>query len=539
MKTNVMDNQRASIDGFSVRRRTPQQQGLQKNPGIRPAIPHQYLRPNVERQQVAEPTRAPEILPRPQEAVAAGGLRRAEIDESLSAVDEAPVPQRKRKKYTSPYRRKSRKKMIALIILGLLVLGVGYFVVKTLLVGGRVFSGNLFDLLGTGTALKQDENGYSNILVFGTSEDDPGHSGAALTDSIMVISVNQEKKKAFMLSLPRDLWVDYGQACMAGYSGKINALYACGVDDGDETKGAELLKDKVGEVLGLDVQYYTKVNYSVVRDLTTAMGGVTVTIESSDPRGIYDSNMGRLLRLPNGPVTLQGEQALAFVRARGEGYGSYGFDGSNFAREKNQQKLILALRDKALSAGTLANPVAVTGMLDALGNNIRTDFTTAEVKTLTKLAEEIKENDIISLTLNDKARPLVTTGAYGGASIVRPVAGLSDYSQIQRYVRSKLVGSSAVGEEATIEILNGSSQIGVAKKKQLELEAAGLTDISIGDTDYDAPAPLRWYDTTGGGKPKTQAKLASTLGSQPTASKLPTGVQSDADFVIILGDGAN
>ena len=79
----------------------------------------------------------------------------------------------------------------------------------------------------------------------------------------------------------------------------------------------------------------------------------------------------------------------------------------------------------------------------------------------------------------------------------------------------------------------------MAKKKQLDLKAAGLTDIAIGDTYYDAPAPLRWYDTTGGGKPKTQAKLASTLGSQPTASKLPTGVQSDADFVIILGDGAN
>lgn len=527
-----MDN-RQSIDGFSVRRRTPQPAGVAKDSGIRPAIPHEYLRPSVERQQAVS-TAAPEILPEPQEAAAAGGLRRSEIDESLTAVDDAPQP--KKSKYVSPYRKKSRRKLIVLIVVGLIVLGAGYFIAKAVLAGGRVFSGNLFDLLGTGTPLKQDENGYSNVLVFGTSEDDPGHGGAALTDSIMVISINQEEKKAFMISLPRDLWVDYGEACPAGYSGKINALYSCGLDDGDEAKGVKLLKDKVGEVLGLEVQYYTKVNYSVVRDVTTALGGVTVTIESSDPRGIYDSNMGSLLKLPNGPATLQGEQALAFVRARGEGYGSYGFDGSNFAREKNQQKMIMGIRDKALNAGTLANPVAVSGMIDALGDNIRTDFSAAEIKTLATLGEDIASSSVVSLTLNDKTTPLVTTGSYSGVSIVRPVVGLTDYSDIQQYMRTKLSPTESDSEAASIEVLNASSQMGVAKKKQTELTVAGLSNIAVGDTAYAAPAALIWYDTTGGAKPKTLAKLTETLGKKPAGSALPAEVESDADFVILLGD---
>lgn len=527
-----MKHTNQSIDGFTVRRRTPQSEGVSKDAGVRPAIPHQYLRPNVERQQ-AVASAAPEILPRPQEA-ARGGLRRSEIDASLRAVDQTPT--KKKNKYASPYRKRSRRKMITLIIVSLLVLGVGYFIVKALLAGGRVFSGNLFDLLGGGTSLKQDTNGYSNILVFGTSEDDPGHSGAALTDSIMVISVNQEKKKAFMLSIPRDLWVDYGRACAAGYSGKINALYSCGVDEGDEAKGTELLKEKVGDVLGLDIQYSAKVNYSVVRDMTTALGGVTVTIESSDPRGIYDYNTK--IKLPNGPATLQGEQALAFVRARGDG-GGYGFDGSNFAREKNQQKMIMAIRDKAMSAGTLTNPIAVNGLLDALGNNIRTDFSAAEIKTLTVLAQDIPSSAVVSLSLNEKEKPLVTTGSVGAASIVRPVAGLTDYSAIQRYVRAKLGGeSTAASEEVTIAVLNASGQVGVAKKKQAELETAGFSDVTIGDTAYRSPYAIIWYDLTAGSKPKSLEKLSNALGKKPASAKLPTGVQSDADFVILVGDGA-
>jgi LCP family protein required for cell wall assembly len=391
-----------------------------------------------------------------------------------------------------------------------------------------------------GQALKEDKYGRTNILVFGTSEDDAGHSGAALTDSMMVISLDQDKKVASMVSMPRDLWVKYDTDCEFGYEGKINVVYECaGAVDGDLNNidvatGAQALQNKIGEVFGMDVQYYVKVNYSVVRDVTTALDGVTVNVEAAgDSEGIYDSNTK--LKLPNGPATLKGEEALAFVRARGEGAGSYGLNG-NFSREVNQQKMVVAIRDKALSAGTLSNPVAVDGLINSLGNNIRTNFVAAEIKTLVNLAKDIPSDGIKSISLVATDNPMVTTGPYKGQSIVRPIAGVMDYSEIQAYIREQIDGGSVASEKATIEVLNGSQTVGAAATKQTELSQAGFLNISIGDSSYTPDSSLVWYDRSEGKKPKTTEQLAATLGKASAGSELPSGVQSDADFVIILGN---
>ena len=173
--------------------------------------------------------------------------------------------QAKDKKAAPIKRRRFRfnKKIAIWLAVILLVVGVGYFITRLVLSAGRVFSGNIFDLLGSNVALKEDENGRTNILIFGTSDDDPGHDGADLTDSIMVLSLDQDKKTAAMVSMPRDMWVDYGQACVSGYSGKINVVYMCGAGNGDEAAGAAKLQAVVGEVFGLNLQYYVKVNYTV------------------------------------------------------------------------------------------------------------------------------------------------------------------------------------------------------------------------------------------------------------------------------------
>ncbi len=522
-------NNQQNIDGFTVRRR--KSGGDLVNRGVikRPQNIEQFIVPRSERV-ATDLASVMEVSPEP-ETRGAVGLKRADIDEALNSVDVA-VP-KKIKKHR--FRKISKKKLIPAIILLLLVVGVGYFVTKFVLTTGRMFSGNVFDVFGSGVELKEDENGRTNILVFGTSEDDPGHNGADLTDSIMILSIDQEKKQAAMVSMPRDMWVDYGEACISGYSGKINVVYMCGAENGDEARGSTKLKDKVGEVFGLDVQYYAHVNYTVVREVVNALGGVTVNIESDDPRGIYDGNMGDLLRLPNGPANLSGEQALALARARGEG-GGYGLASSNFDREENQQKLLIAIRDKALSGGVLANPIAVNGIIDALGNNLHTNFSAGEVKTLMQLAKDIQESSVVHISLVDEAEPMVTTGSYSGQSIVKPVDGIGVYAGIQNYIKKRLIGGEIVTENATIEVLNASTRIGIAKIKSDELAAAGLVNVSTGDTSYASQTKLTWYDLTGGNKPKTSAKLVSTLDSQSAGKVLPTGVQSDADFVIILGD---
>ncbi len=552
-----MNNRRQaqSIDGFTLHRKdTPAASGSKKL-GTGPlAVPSHFLRANnaasaPQPQHAGRPqpegrtiSRADELPEPVVDDAEMPMLSRSEIDQSLEQIDETTSkPKRARRRLNI-----TKKKVIILFIVIVLLTG-GYFAFKLLNTSNKLFSGNIFDLFGAGAVLKADQDGRTNILVFGTSEDDPGHAGADLTDSIMIVSLDQEKKNAIMVSVPRDLWVKYGEACLSGFEGRINVVYECGAANGTEADGAKKLMDVVGEHFGLDIQYYAHVNYTVVRDTVNAVGGVDVTINSSDPRGILDRNFDWACRFecyyvkwPNGPAHLNGDQALALARARNAA-GGYGLSGGNFDREQYQQKILVALKNKAASAGTLANPVAISNLLDALGKNVRTSFSAAEVKTLATLANKMPSSSIKSVSLVEPTKAVLTTGNVNGQSIVQPVAGTYDFSEVQSYIRSKIPKENGeVSESPRVEVLNGSDMGGLAGKKAAELEQAGLTNVTTGDTPTSAAyGDFVWYDLSEGKAPKTLSKLKTVLGKESAGSVLPTGVQSDADFVIIVGNGVN
>lgn len=531
-----------SIDGFVDRSTSV---GSLNDHKKRSAVPEQFLKRRDERvRTVLNPVanNTHQTLPKPVAPDEQPVAVRDEISQSLRAID-SDTDSKKR-----PRRRLRVSKRVIVVLLTVIILLFGaYFGFKVLATSSRLFSGSIFDLLGAGTSLRVDQYGRSNILVFGTSEDDPGHSGANLTDSIMIISVDQKAKNAYMISVPRDLWVKYGEACLSGYEGKINVAYECGSDGGtNETGGAKKLMNVVGETFDIDLQYYAHVNYSVVRDTVNAVGGVTVDIDSDDPRGVLDRNFDwacnyqcHYVKWPNGPASLDGDQALALARARNAS-GGYGLGGGNFDREQYQQKIIVALKDKAASAGTLANPVKISGILDALGDNVRTNFSAAEVKTLMTLAGATPSADIKRVSLVETGKAVLTTGSISGQSAVRPVAGVYDFTKVRQYIRSIIDKDTSTTEEPSIEVLNGSDFGGLASKKAAELQAAGFSDVSTGDTTTsDAYGVYVWYDLSGGSMPSALGKLKSILGSNPAGTTLPGGVQSDADFVIILGNGAN
>ncbi|MGB3946212.1 MAG: LCP family protein, partial [Candidatus Saccharimonadales bacterium] len=501
-----MRKQNSSLDGFVPRRGPTIGGGASRDLGR----PTPEVRANVGR---ASRPITRDMPTRP------AGVRRSEIDESLARIhDDEQAPPRKRgffgrrsrgKRVHSP--RKKIIKRVAIILIVLLV-GLGLFVgIKALIASGNVLQGNVFDIFQS-RPLKMDENGRSNVLVFGTSEDDPGHEAAYLTDSIMVISIDQNKKDAYMMSVPRDLIVDYGEACFAGYQGKINALYGCYSDEGDPDKekdGAKALKDKVGDILGLDVQYYAHVNYTVVRDTVKALGSIDVTIESTDPRGIMDSNFdwkckagnarasratilkncppsGHFIDFPNGKVTLDPERALYLAQARGASAPTYGLERSNFDREVNQQKIVKAIREKAVSAGTLTDVGKVTGLIDALGNNLRTDFATAEVRTLMQLGQDIPSDAIQSLSLVKEGEELVAPGMGG----VIPTAGTFEYAAIQAFVDKNMSSDPVAREAASIVVMNGTGVAGVALTESGRLTEAGYT------VSNATNAPTNDYKTT-------------------------------------------
>lgn len=487
----------------------------------------------------------------------AASISRSEIDSSLEGIDTAPEGKKHRRR--SPEERAKRRKIIKRVLLLLFLIAIaigGYVGVKALLASGNVFKGNVFDLIQH-TPLKMDANGRTNVLVLGTSEDDPGHEGANLTDSMMILSVDQNKKDAYMMSIPRDMLVKYGMACNSGYSGKINEYYHCAHEgEGVEEDRKALMKEAgfVGEIFGLDIQYGVNVNYTVMRDLVNAVGGsITVTIESRNPNGQMDSNFdwkcgvgdrkvsraevlqrcpprGHFIDYPNGPATLDAEHALYLAQARGDRAPTYGFEQSNFDREKNQQKIIKAIREKAVSAGVLTDFNKVTGLIDALGNNLRTTFETKEFRTLVDLAKDIKSEDIKSISLIDGDNPVMNGDG-------NPVAGNFQYDAIRALVKKSLSSDAVVREGAEVMVLNGSGTAGMAQTEATKLEEQGFTIGTVANAPAGEYGAYTVYQI-GEGNSGTAAKLKKLYNVTIKTTDPPVAVGANTKFVVVVGNAA-
>ncbi len=471
-------------------------------------------------------------------------LGTSSIRQSLEAIDEEEQdnqPTRRERRRARKERRKKAAKPRRIfkklgILLLIIVIGIGAFLgIKALMNMNRVFDGGILGLVQK-QKLKEDANGRSNFLIFGTEA--PDHPGGNLTDSMMVLSINQTTKDAFMISLPRDLWVqsDYS-------TGKLNEVYFYGSDDGaNEPQGAASLQKTIGGILGLDIQYYVHLNFESVKEIVDAVGGVTVTIESN-PRGdgILDRNFDWMcnyqcyyVKYDDGQVVeLDGEHALALARAR-NAQGGYGLSSGNFDREKNQQKIMKALREKALTAGTLTNLGKVTALMDALGNNFVTNVDTKEIQTLMTIASEMQTDQIRSLTLNDSEDPLVTTGMVGSASVVLPTAGLFNYSAIRAYIQQASASNPASAEGAKITILNGSGVEGAASREADKLKSEGFTISSTDNAPEGSYAPVTVYKI-GEGNPLTTQALEKQYGVLVKTTPPPVAPGEGVSFVIILG----
>jgi LCP family protein required for cell wall assembly len=352
-------------------------------------------------------------------------------------------PARPAKKPQPRWKKIIKRTLLVLVVIALLA---GLYVGGKFVYNGvRIFGWDGFLSLFTTRELKGEAEGRVNILIAGNSSDQPGHGGAGLTDSIMLASINTKDKTGYLLSIPRDLYVDIPGHGFA----KINEAYTVGErvqfrGPGYPRGGMGLLEKVVSEHFGVPIHYYALVNYAALEEAVNAVGGIEVTIESSDPRGLYDPSpdlaTGQpLVDLPNGPVKLDGRQALNLARARGNSFGSYGFARSDFDRTKHQRQIATALAAKASSTGSLTNPVTLGKLFDTLGRNVTTDLSMGEARRLYSLVREIDPSQFKSAGLNDTGDGESLLQSYrtptGQAALI-PRAGLEDYREIREYMRS-------------------------------------------------------------------------------------------------------
>jgi len=562
-----MNKNQTSIDGFIPRR-----------PGNRLGELNQVKNPDaavkpIDRSLHTTQTSATQMVGAPR---AGRELGTNDIHESLRSIDdETPLDngkksrRQRRKDKKEGKKSKSKARRIikwVLITLLVIVLGiVGFLVVKGLNASGNVLQGNIFNLIQN-EPLKQDANGRSNFLLVGTSEDDKGHEGATLTDSIMILSIDQKNKNAYTFSIPRDLYVEYGEACNSGYRGKINEYFNCSdPGDGDDAEQNRLTKSQAffGNIVGLDIQYAAHVNYTVLRDVVNAIGGsIQVNIEGnagngpSPDIGIMDSNFdwkcgkvsqrkincppsGHFIDFEPGLRTLDAEHALYLAQARGHQAPTVGLAQSNFDRERNQQKILVAIRDKAVSAGTLTNLGAVTGLIDALGGNLRTNVQTKEIRTLMSLGQDIKSENIRSIDLYNQDEPMFTTGTLPGVgSSVFPKAGVGKYDQLRAYIAKQLTSDPVVREGANITVLNGSGVAGVGQTVADQLTGKNYLVDEVSNAPEGAYAAYEVYQI-GTGNTATAAKLAELYKVTIKTTAPPVSVTGETDFVIVVGADPN
>ena len=129
--------------------------------------------------------------------------------------------------------------------------------------------------------------------------------------------------------------------------------------------GMGQLEQVVSRDFNIPIDYYALIDYRALQQAVDAVGGIDLTINSDDPRGLYDPNIdyatgGVLVRLSNGRHHLNGREALDLARARGDSYNSYGFAASDFDRTEHQREMLIALKSRVVSAGTISNPSKLT-----------------------------------------------------------------------------------------------------------------------------------------------------------------------------------
>lgn len=277
-------------------------------------------------------------------------------------------------------------------------------VVSLLVLGGLAFGGFWFFKLqaniskapltaGNGTAnAVNDSSDRMQILILGSDTRDGKNaeygttadsSGYGQSDVMMLMDISADNKRVNVISFPRDLLVDIPQC----KDPKTNQVYPARsgvmINEAMAQAGIGCAVDTVNKLTGLSVDHFMMADFNAVKELSNAVGGVQVCISDA----VYDPDSR--LRLPKGTSSVEGEMALAFLRAR------HAFaDGGDLGRIKAQQGFLSSLTRKIKDEGTLSDPAKMLRIADVVTQNLTVDEGLASVPSLLTIGNRLKNIDI-------------------------------------------------------------------------------------------------------------------------------------------------
>ncbi|MBT4153232.1 MAG: LCP family protein [Candidatus Magasanikbacteria bacterium] len=381
-----------------------------------------------------------------------------------------------------------------------------------------------------------------NILVLG--QGGPGHDGPYLTDTIILASIKPSTGQVAFTSIPRDLAVDipnYG----VGKINHVNAFAEAKKRDSGIGATTKIIKD----IFDQEVHYAIRVDFTAFEEIIDDIGGVSVTVDRTFADYQYPAanHEYQTVSFTKGVQSLDGETSLQYVRSR---HGNNG-EGSDFARSKRQQKVILALKEKILSFETLANPLKLNGILDSVSKHVLTNMDFADMIALLKLSKELDTSEILTLTLDSGPDGYLVSGKSNrGAFILTPASG--SFEQINGAIENIFEAQNKTFTDntptqaaplsdytgANLEVQNGTWRAGMASRTKGFLISKKFAVLHVGNTEERPQSKSAVYLVTEGAAAKEAAEGLASLLSIPVRTTLPAGeaASTSTDLLLILGE---
>jgi LCP family protein required for cell wall assembly len=237
----------------------------------------------------------------------------------------------------------------------------------------------------------EDLNGPINVLLVGTDTRQGqgkgfGSEESELADVIMLLHISGDRKNAVALSFPRDLLVPI-PACPDPEGGSFSAMSRQQINSSIAYGGPVCTLLTIQALTGVKIPYLALIDFRGVIEMSNAIGGVEVCVANpiDDPKS--------KLKLDAGIHTLQGRDALAFLRTR------YGIgDGSDLARISNQQVFLTSLLRKVKNEGVLNNPIYMYSLANAAARNMKLSESMTDLGTMVALAGALRNVDLDKMT---------------------------------------------------------------------------------------------------------------------------------------------
>jgi LCP family protein required for cell wall assembly len=341
---------------------------------------------------------------------------------------------------------------------------------------------------------------------------------------MIVASYDTKSKAVSMVSIPRDF---YAQMSNGGYA-KLNAAHAYGEQE-KAGSGPAAAKEAIEKISGLTIHYYARVDFTGLKEIIDAVGGVTVDVE----RDFCDYGYTRAayykpVCFTAGPTTMNGETALKYARSRK----ASGVEGSDFSRSKRQQKIVAALKEKVMSTETAFNPAKVLKILESLGKHIKTDLGMDELSRTYELAKDIDTNAIINKNLDPSSGLVVANGGTSAGYILIPVEGQGVYTDIREFFKNVFAGVEVKKEGASLSYLNGTWNTYTYTKLYDILEGDGFKVVKDGGANTRNYQASKIIDYSGGQKPNSIKYLQEKLGVTATTATKPEGQKFDIQIIL-------